>query len=316
MNALTSPDPSPALVIHSTMPAWGVGLVVDDQPKRRSVQFQDGQTRTFRIGFYHLLEPWMAPSPSRGEAVARNLGDAHDLITSVSKVEDRKEIRVTFGDQLRAFRSMYPGGFQGEVWRDAHRAPPSGRRTKRHVDAVLADAKNSLSHAALSEAPGEALEKLATLMSKTGLASPSKDVRPLREISDDKREALGLDLINLLYGEEDSSRRLGQWVLALHRAGVTPTWALASVPGALADPAGRGFVKPRALTTQGRTLGTANAILTPSAASWRSANTTMQAVHERLVAEGFAPVDRIDVAHFVHETLRPKTIKAIEEGEL
>ena len=308
------------LFVHSRMPAWGVGLIVDEQPKRRSIQFQDGQTRTFRVGFYHLLDPWTGPSPDRADHVAASLEEAHGLIAAAEAQEGR-EVRISFHDQLRAFGKLFPEGFAGEKWKNAHRAPEGARRTKRHIDAVIVEAKDALAEPALRallDAGDHAgvVEVLAALLSRTALASPSKDVKPLRAIAGEPLPKVAAALVDLLHGDEPYPDRLARWMLALHRAHVTPTWALAALPGALFDPMTHGFVRPRALTTEARLVGTSGAILTPSAASCRMAELTLRTVDERLRAEGLLPRDMLDVAHFVHETLRPKTITAMEAGEL
>jgi len=309
------------LFVHTRMPAWGVGLVVEDQPKRRSIQFQDGHTRTFRKGFYHLLEPWNGPTAARTEQVAANLREAHEVLSEQEVEESRREVTVSFGDQLRAFRAMYPGGFGGDAWVDGHRKPLGRRRAKRHVDDVLADAPQVLAKEALaprieaSDFVG-VVESLADLLSRTSLASPSHDVKPLRNLEAEGIEPTARGLFELLHGEGAYADRVGRWVVTLGRVGLKATWAMTSLPGALANPVRRGVVMRRSFTEQARILRTSNGIVTPSAPAWRVAQSTLTSVEERLRSEGEEPRDRVDVAMFIDQTLRPKTVKAIEGGEL
>ncbi len=309
------------LFVHTRMPAWGVGLVVEDRPKRRSIQFQDGHTRTFRKGFYHLLEPWDGPTDARTEQVATNLKEAHEVLSEQEVEESRRDINISFGDQLRAFRALYPGGFSGDAWVDGHRKPVGRRRAKRHVDDVLEDAPGMLSKETLGgliEAGDFAgvIGNLADLLARTSLASPSKDVKPLRNLDEEGVEPIARGLYELLHGEGAYPERLGRWVVHLGRHGLKATWALTSLPGALINPVRRGVVMRRSFTEQARILRTSNGIVTPSTPAWRVAQSTLTSVDERLRSEGEEPRDRIDVAMFIEETLRPKTVKAIEGGEL
>ncbi len=51
--------PMPRYVLHPLRPAWGTGLVLDDQEGRVRVQFADGIVRSFRGD---VLTPTAAPA--------------------------------------------------------------------------------------------------------------------------------------------------------------------------------------------------------------------------------------------------------------
>ena len=303
------------LFIHSRCPTWGVGLLVEDQVKRRSLQFQDGRTRTFAVGFYHLLEPWKGSTPARTAEVARNLETAHAQIEAHLSETDSND-DISFRDQLKLFRVNFPGGFSGDAWRDAARHPVTSRRAKRHVDIAIGIAEETIGRDVLAGriAAGsfrEALDGLASLLNKTSLASPSKDVKPLQEIEGPAEEAVARALFELLHGEGEYRDRMSAWVVALGRAEVPARWQLAALPGALLRPTEIPLVLAGTLSLQARILRTAEAVLMPSVAAWDSAVATIDSVQDRLREEGEAPNDLMDVSLFVRETLRSTSLTAI-----
>ena len=47
---------SSLLYEHSRRPQWGLCILSSEDKTSRKYQFQDGRSRTFKEGFYHLLE--------------------------------------------------------------------------------------------------------------------------------------------------------------------------------------------------------------------------------------------------------------------
>ena len=57
------------LYVHSKRSQWGMSILVYEGEGQRRYQFQDGQLRTFKDGYYQLLEPVVNP-PDAAEIVA------------------------------------------------------------------------------------------------------------------------------------------------------------------------------------------------------------------------------------------------------
>jgi len=315
MATQVGPDPSELLFIHTARPPRGVGLLVKDREKRRSLQFQDGRTRSFAEGFYHLLERWTGSTPERTQQVARNLASAHAQILAHGD-SDPAESDVSFRDQLKLFRERFPGGFSGDAWADAYRRPVDSRKAKRHVDIAVTLAAKQLQESELRQALEDGdfagiITRVCGLLGKSSLASPSKDVKPLAGVPEEQQESVATALVDLLHGTEPYRERLAKWIVTLGRAEVPVRWELASLPAALLRPDEHPMVHATSLSVQARILRTADSILMPSVAAWDSALATLDSVAERLRGEGEAPVDKLDVTLFAQETLRPSSITAI-----
>ena len=320
MSAATGHTSNERLFIHSRRPTWGVGLLVNDQDKRRSLQFQDGRTRTFAVGFYHLLEPWTGTTPARTAEVARNLETAHAQIEAHLSQSDSNDNDISFRDQIRLFRSRFPDGFGGQAWLDACRRPVESRKAKRHVDIAVEVAAEALAEPAMralldAKDWSGMLGALASVLKKTSIASPSKDVKPLEEIPEASTETVARALFELLHGEGEYRDRVSAWVVTLGRAEVPARWELAALPGALLRPTEHPLVLAGTLSLQARILRTADAILMPSVAAWDSAMATLDSCRERLAQEGEAPADLLDISLFARETLRASSLTAIRSGE-
>lgn len=315
MPAAAAPAPTDRLFIHSRCPTWGVGLLVGDTQKRRSLQFQDGRTRTFAQGFFHLLEPWTGSTPARTAEVAKNLESAHAQLEAHLSVTDSND-DISFRDQIKFFRANFPEGFSGTDWIDATRRPVESRKAKRHTDLAIEAAEKAIGLESL-KAKLEAndfvgmLSSLADVLNKTSIASPSKDVKPLRGIDPAAQEPVARALFELLHGEGPYRDRLSAWVVALGRAEVPARWELASLPGALLRPNEHPLVIASPLSLEARILRTADAVLMPSVAAWDSAVATIESVVERLAQEGLQPTDLIDVVLFARETLKSSALTAI-----
>ena len=56
MQTQTTDDNAPTLYAHSKRPRWGFAILAWEGREQRRYQFQDGQLRTFKRGYYELLE--------------------------------------------------------------------------------------------------------------------------------------------------------------------------------------------------------------------------------------------------------------------
>ena len=150
-------DPSsPVLYQHSRRPQWGLAILCSEDKTSRKFQFQDGRSRTFKEGFYHLLEP-----------VEHNEGDADLIVASLSKAMDRAVTRTrimerakkegrnifTVGDQVSLFRKIYPNGFQDETYiEQVRQGGGANRRRKKNREAGLEVAQELLGQSVMDEA--------------------------------------------------------------------------------------------------------------------------------------------------------------------
>lgn len=306
---------------HSRRPQWGVGLLTAAGDGRRRLQFQDGRIRTFKEGFYHLLEPFDG-SETAAAVVQEELERKHRTLQSDAKELEKAKAKppvMTFEEQLRVFRSFFPQGFEDPAYIDAWRNAEAAR--KRHVDPVLEDARGVLDADTLAKASvrGEAapaFEALLGLLKRTSLASPSKVVQPLSALD----EAARTDIVSALHGvlsaaEEDLEERMRAWLLALDADGrVAVTWSMATLPLALADPQNHGCIKPRALRKQARVLGTDALVRRlPSPLGYAAARRVNGELAAALTQAGLQPGDSFDLRAFAWETLRPRGLARLAE---
>jgi len=312
-----------SLVMHERRPEWGVGLVTSTNDERLVVQFQDGKLRSFKKGFFHMLAP--VEDDSIEDEVIDELKDRFG-VSIAAKAERKRQSEaapvMTFNEQLRVFRHLYPGGFQDETYEHSVRRDPDGRRLKRLREPAMDFAAEKLSAAALDEmiAAGDftgAHTISIKVLEKTSLASPSKTVDPLIDMPPESHEAYARALRDLLWGEgeEEFEARYKAWLDALTAGGLRElTWPMVTVLPALVRPDQDIAVRRKVFLAQARTVTPNRTFkVRPAPRSYVRYRRMAEKVRERLVEAGFQPRDMMDVHQFIWETLRPKGQEILSE---
>lgn len=311
VRASTDADLDPELYRHVKRPEWGVAILVREQDETRSYQFEDGQLRKIRKGFYKLIEP-ADDLGERAEHIRENLRrvvgageDAdHDVIDAV----------CPFSAQVALFTRLYPGGFEDPEWIEDHRRP-SGSPLKRHRTPISAEAREVLSASACSEAlsagkGAELLDTVADILARTDLV-PVAHAKALRGLEDEEKVRYVEPLVDLLHGEGNWEVRFRDYLRAYEEIfKERPSWRVATVLPALVHPQTHVAVRRSAFLRQaGSVAPTAQYSRRARVGSYRNFRRVATGVRERLNAAGHEPRDLLDVHDFVWATLRTAALE-------
>ena len=323
-NYLVTHNPDADLVVHQKRPQWGVAMLTWEGNDRRRYQFQDGRLRTFKDGFYHMLET-VDVSQAAQTTLREDLERKHGMSLQDREAERAREKKapvMSFSDQLRVFRHLFEEGFQTEDYIMTFRNREGRTRLKRLVDPAIQLAQEKLSREAMS-ARIEAgdwtglMDDVFTVLKRTSLASPTKVVKPLKALDETHLPRLARALFDLLYGDPEVkySRRFREWVMALDAEGsVAVNWPMATVLPALVLPEEHVCVRRKAFRLQARSVAPdARVGKHPSPRGYKRARRIAKKTRAQLVENDFEPRDLFDVRQFIWETLRPKGQETLDD---
>ncbi len=282
---------------HDKRPSWGLAVIMWERNGKRAYQFEDGEVRVIKEGFYNLLSPATAPGDGTGRSVVRMArrragGDDATL--------------PTVRHQMEYMRSQYPEGFDDPAWFKQHRG--EGRRLKRHRDPALADAARAWSMAALN-AYLEAgdwrgiVDSAVEVLKGTDLVTAAH-VKKLAGAN--ATEALARSFVTLIH-DHDAPRAIERFRDAVKAAGgPANSWNLMTAPRALANVDGDVCVRPSVMKIQARILIPGfSPSATPNAKEYAEYLRAARALRDELEAGGLEPRDMLDVYDFIWLTLRP-----------
>lgn len=315
-----NPD-QPYLVVHSKRPEWGMGLVTDSNEERMQVQFQDGKLRIFKKGWFELLEA--VEDSDSNDDVLEELKDRYGISVAANAQAERAKEQgptMSFKDQLRVFKHLYPGGFNDIEYINSVRRDPDGRRLKRLREPAMDYAQEQLSKENLS-ARIEAgdfsgvHDVVIKVLRKTSLASPSTVLEPLRSMPEESHERFAKALLGLLWGDGEFEERFREWLQALEAGGpMKLTWPMTTVLPGLVHPKDYVTVRTKVFRAQARTVAPKRSFRpNPAARSYIRYNGVANEVRKRLTEAGHEPRDLMDVYQFVWETLRPKGVEILSD---
>ena len=298
----------PALYQHSRRPVWGYAILAEDLVDRRKFQFQDGKSRTFKLGYYELMEEMDIPVDKALQIVEQLIGQLQLNIDRRKLVEDKGKKLITVEDQCMVLAKLYSDGFDGEDWNDHFRGGDSGS-LKRHRNNVIRLAVDTLSDESLSRDAAEAWPQVIALFEATDITS-GKSCAPLRAV-EDQAGALGA-LRNLIHGEDQLAKRVDAWVGVLGPVEKI-TWPLASAPLALAKPQEYTPVRPSAFRKQAQWMAPRLKYdKTPNGDHYERYVEMAEAVRKRLTTAGYEPADMLDVYDFIVVTLKPSSLALLK----
>lgn len=311
------------LVTHTRRPQWGIAMLARREPTRRRYQFQDGVLRTFKKGYYHLLEPVSASQAAVAtlrEDLERKLGWSLDDRAQAHDARDERPV-MSFADQAWLFRKMFPDGFQDPDYITSWRSREGRSRLKRLMDPTMAVAQETFQRDRLLErlgveGPSAVIADLITVLKTTSLASPTHVIKPLSAVSPEHHPQLAKALFEILYGDGELDARFRKWVMALDAKGsVAVTWPMATAVLGLVRPELHVPVALKPFRLQKRSVAPdARLGRHPSPRGYRSAQRVAHKVRDELTNNhSLQPRDLLDVRVFITQTLRPKAVTMLSE---
>lgn len=304
-------DVSHRVVRHRKCANWGRGLLLWERDGKRGYQFEDGQVRVFKEGFFHLLE-----EDQQSDASVRNTLAGMNKHSSGSKNATGGDTpSFSFEDQMTHFLTKYPGGFAGKDWLAKHRGRGQKRHLKRHRDSVIKEATNLIGPSAVeglldSGGHAELHDRIKVLLEKT-------DLVPKRKLTDFSRlhvsPTLGRAFADVLASAKLDRKQFDSLRTALAAAGMKePGWALITAVMCLVHPAAHAYVRPNIYVLQGKLISVDMLIPSqPTAVTYERCREMMNQVKALLGDAGYPPEDMLDVFDFSWVTLRPAEHEAL-----
>lgn len=305
---------SSTLFRHTKREGWGLSIILRKFDDRVKMQFQDGRVRTFKDGYYHLLD-----------AVDRPLDVSRSVIRALAAMNDELAARaedngtaVSMEEQQAYFRAMFAGGFQDEEYASHHRGDGRKRPLKRHRDAVVAKASalaGDRLRAMLKEEDYAGVHAAAdAVIAMTDLVN-AKDRKAFASMDEAHFEDFARSLHAVQHGQSKLALRFDAYCRMLERCiGTSPSWGLATVLLGTTRPKEHVAVRTKVHSLQTRWMAPGLAVSDhPMGLLYERLVQMTKAVEERLTDNGFAPRDFLDVTDFMWATLRPKAQKEIEQ---
>lgn len=317
------PRATPTLYRHTRRPEWGLAILDSEDQLHRRFQFQDGELRTIRKGFYQLLEPVDRPL-DESTRISERLEAARDVSRARREItENSSSSLVSLADQVGHFKASYPGGFADPRYAELARGEGAARRLKRQRDPLIDMAREAL-----------AADKLR------GWLEHSEDMQPLRgallsllKATDMvKREEIDVvdalspaalnrvaEVLLAIWSDEaseateiDHEAQFDALVGALTIGDTEPRWCLPTTILAALFPDSYPPVRHAIYREQARWMAPRLKLArTPSGRQYQRLRAMTTQVRKTLAQEELEARDLFDVWDFMWETLRPKAKKAL-----
>lgn len=311
-------DQTPTLYRHSKRPKWGPAIIASETGDHRSLQFQDGKLRTFRRGFYHLLEevdlPLDRATALRDELEGR-LGMSRARRKEAAESEQKGRARpIRVDEQIAYFLEKYPLGFDDPAYMNEIRGV-EGKVLKRHREPACARAAQLLTAQSIAAAleQGRAADVISSLteaLAGTDLVAPKRRQQFAR-LSEEQMTEVATALFDLLWGEDELVTRFSTWAAALSRLPEFG-WRLATTPAALVHPTEHVPVTPTTFTQQARWMAPKLKLSSVvDAGSYLRSLQMAKDLQVRLEQGKLQPRDLIDVFDFSRLTLSGPARKEI-----
>jgi 5-methylcytosine-specific restriction protein A len=268
------------------MPEWGYGLVRTVSGKKLDILFEHGGRRLLRRDFASLED--VDPA---------NIAEDSPLNDRKQwrRLETQKAFRAEFGRMLNRFLEIFPQGFADED------LAANERDDKLKAIAYAQEHLTAEAIAATREEGGDeaVFETILAAVDLTTLIHPRLERSKLAGIPEDERGAVIDAFINLLHGEEEYARRLTDFYKVVSEYGAGK-WTICSYFGFIFQPEAHPFVRPADVRYAAKALKQEihyAAQLNPR--TLRAIEQLYIDVRDRLLVEGQAPADTIDIQTFL-----------------
>lgn len=308
----TDVDPDTPLYRHEKRPEWGVAIMVWERDNTRAYQFEDGNLRKIRKGYYKLLEP-ADDLGERAEHIRKNL---LRVVEAGNDDSDQKVIDAVcpFSEQVELFTRLYPKGFQDPEWIEDHRKT-DGSPLKRHRTPISAEAQEALSptrcdEALSSDGHQELAGIIADILARTDLV-PISHAKALKGLDPDEKRRYVESAVDVLHGGRRHEERFKDWLETLKALfGERPNWRVATTLPGLVHPQNHVVVRRSAFIRQAGSIApTARYSRRAKVGAYRNFRRVAVGARERLAAAGHEPRDLLDVYDFIWTTLRTSALE-------
>jgi hypothetical protein len=305
---MASPDDR-KLFVHVKRPAWGAGILSMELDDRREYLFEDGQRRTIRDGYYHLLETLVQPADVF-DRIWQQLNSRLDNGASTS-VRSKSASALTVEEQIKIFRALFPDGFLTGAYPKTHRGHGADRRVKRHLDAAIAQARRLLAAPHLATRIENAdwagiMEDFIAVLRGTDLCTPA-EVKLMAALPEERFQPIAESLLEALQrGETEGREAFTRLVTAVDTPGhKAPTWPMITTVLGLIEPELEVAVKRSTFVAQAARLNWTFESM-PDANAYIRVRQMVASLREQLIAADLPPGDLLDVTNFINITQRPK----------
>jgi len=297
---------------HADHPEWGRGIILQSgshRADRLDLSFETGGHRILMKTFAAKLQP-ADVTPHEAAVLHEKLSAKRSTNTPIKVPRKKKAgsdkpapVITDFNAQLALFRSLFPGGFQGEKFVKAERGVADAPKKKGNKAAALAQAKHAFREEAFEHGGAEAFEAAATLAKESGFVHPLDGATFATIKAEDRPEFLAA-LRDLLHGPGAEGPRFDRLVASIKvEGGKRPSWTLATVFGALAHPDRDVCVKPTALQKQAPLMNLPlDYVPSPNAEVYAQLVAITKATEAALKKAGENPRDIVDVSAFISAT--------------
>jgi hypothetical protein len=298
---------SSSLFAHTGRKDWGVGVLAWEADGKRGYLFANGEERTMANGFFEKMQRVEQPSADEKAAHARLQG----ILAARASANASTRLGATFADHVGKFRETYADGLQDPKWVAEIRGEGAERRTARHRDAALREAKEQLSAKVLDKLiSGQQHDNVWTqvtaVLGRTDLV-PASQLRKPKTADPQQQRGLAVAVRDLLYGETPYEQRFDRYLAALAGAFGEPAhWEIATALSALVHPAEHVCVAPTIFRQHLKATGSKGTVASrPSSAAYTRLLVVARFVGSQLVSQDEAPRDLFDVRDFMQIALKP-----------
>jgi len=281
---------------------------------KRGYLFDNGEERTMASGFFELMRRIEQPNAEQTAAYAR----LQRMLAARAKAADSARRGATFADYVERFRETFADGLVDAKWLAEVRGEGAERRTPRHRDAAVSEAKDQLSAAALdaliSSHKYEELWNLVTsVLGRTDLV-PAVQLRKPKSVAVEQQRGLAVAARDLLYGKTPYEQRFERYLGALAAFyGEPPRWEIATALSAVVHPAEHVCVHPAVFRQQIKATGSSGTVATrPSSSAYAKLLVNARFVATQLTGQGETARDLLDVLDFIRIGLKaPAKVRVV-----
>ena len=291
---------------HTARKDWGVAVLVREEGGKRAYVFEDGEERTMASGYHQLMRRVESPNVDQRAFYERQravLARREKASASSSPSDGR-----SFLDQLETLHETYPAGLSDPKWLQTMRGEGVADRVPRHRDALVREAQEKLSPAAVealikSQSFAQVWDAVLSVLSHTDLV-PAAQLKKPKGLKDEGMRGLALAVRELLHGKAPHDQRFDAFLAAFAAAyGEAARWEIATAPLAVYSPGDSVTIHPAAFKAQVKVMGgRGSAPARATSAAYTRFLSVARLVSNKLKEQNQEPRDMLDVYDFIKLT--------------